>query len=206
MRSVRHWTPPYVRARARLWWHEQRNGDWPWLTRDAVDFLDGWIRPSDYLVEFGSGRSTVWFARRVSSMLSVEHDPSWHARTSQMLASEGTDSKVRYILCQDSREYVALPTSLHNVDLCLVDGIHRGSVAVGMVRAMTPGSGVLVIDNANWYLPPRRNLPFNRGRKTVGEPVDSDWEEFEKAVRHWRCYWTSNGVTDTALFFCPASQ
>ena len=59
----------------------------PWLTRESIGILDRLLRPEDIGIEFGSGRSTAWFAQRVKRLRSVEHNPVWHARVARQLAS-----------------------------------------------------------------------------------------------------------------------
>jgi hypothetical protein len=44
--------------------------DVPWLTRQAVEILEDWLKPGYVGLEWGSGRSTLWFARRVSHLTS----------------------------------------------------------------------------------------------------------------------------------------
>ena len=64
-----------------LYWTMRRRAtgklpDRPWRTFDAVARLDGLIRSDWRMVEFGSGKSTLWFAERVASLHSIEHDPA----------------------------------------------------------------------------------------------------------------------------------
>ena len=73
-RSFRHWTFRYLIDRTELLLYERRHPDLPWLTREAVDFLASWLQPSDHGLEWGSGRSTVWLAQRVSRLVSIEHN------------------------------------------------------------------------------------------------------------------------------------
>ena len=86
---MRHWTPRYIQARARQVLQERAHPDAPWLTREAIRLLDSMLRPSDIGAEFGSGRSTLWLARRCAQLTSVEHDSRWHSRVSTALVGEG---------------------------------------------------------------------------------------------------------------------
>lgn len=56
--------------------------DVPWWTYNAIDFLeDKWktFQAPIQVFEWGSGASTLWLAKRVDEIISVEHDPKWHA-------------------------------------------------------------------------------------------------------------------------------
>jgi hypothetical protein len=65
MRPFAHWTPRYVKNRLALMAYERFNPEQPWLTRNMIEILENWLKPTDVGLEFGSGRSTTWFARRV---------------------------------------------------------------------------------------------------------------------------------------------
>ena len=88
MRSFRHWTPRYILNRLHLFLIEKRHPDWPWLTAASIQILSSWLRPTDIGFEWGSGRSTLWFARRIRKLISVEHDPKWYDKISHVLKEE----------------------------------------------------------------------------------------------------------------------
>lgn len=50
----------------------------PWFAYAAIDFLDGFLRPSMKVCEYGSGGSTLFFARRCASVFSIEDNPKWY--------------------------------------------------------------------------------------------------------------------------------
>lgn len=52
----------------------------PWLSYEAIRYMDERLRPDSVVFEYGSGGSTLWFADRVRHVTSIEHDPDWHAR------------------------------------------------------------------------------------------------------------------------------
>src|SRR2546421_9596401 len=92
-----HRTPRYACARARQFLYQRRNPDAPWLTPEAIRLLEPMLLPSDSGLEFGSGRSTIWLARRIARLTSVEHDAAWHAALSGQL-KELELANVDYIL------------------------------------------------------------------------------------------------------------
>lgn len=205
-RSYKHWTPRYLYDRLRLEIYERLHPDHPWLTKSANRILARRLQSHHLGLEFGSGRSTLWIARRVGHLTSVEHDPAWAKKVSEMLNSAGL-TNVDYLLneadCGDAgaagSEYVRAldrfgPQSL---DFVLVDGIYRADCALGATEKLRPG-GLLIIDNVNWYLPCSSCAPNSR-RADQG-PVNEKWLEFESRVADWARDWTSSGVTDTAIF------
>ncbi len=50
------------------------NYDQPWITFRAILFLDAILQKDMKLWEFGSGSSTLYFAKRVTQVYSVEND------------------------------------------------------------------------------------------------------------------------------------
>ena len=73
--------------------------DEPWITFHALDWLHRTVRPSMRVAEFGSGASTLYWAKRVREVVAVEHHPKWHAHLSEVLADERVDN-CRYILAE----------------------------------------------------------------------------------------------------------
>jgi hypothetical protein len=60
----------------------------PWITFAAIDFLRGSLRTGLTIFEYGSGGSTLfWLRFRPTALVSVEHDPAWHAQLTRRLDS-----------------------------------------------------------------------------------------------------------------------
>lgn len=69
--------------------------DMPWWTYQAVDRVSGYLMGlggSARIFEYGAGASTIWFARRAGSVVSVEHHPGWAERVRAMAAEAGLDN------------------------------------------------------------------------------------------------------------------
>ncbi len=203
MRKFRfnHWTPRYVYHRVLLMIYEKQHGDHPWLTRDSIAILSSLLSPEDSGLELGSGRSTLWLAHRVGHLISAEHHGPWHERVSRMMQDQHV-SNVEYSRVELGKPYVDFVRAQtdRSFDFILVDGPERDQCAVACVSKLKPG-GILIVDNVNLYLPHDTKSPFSRGEgNTAATPI---WAEFAELVRKWRFIWTSNGVTDTAIWIKP---
>lgn len=206
-RSFGHWSFRYAVDRVRWALYERRNMDRPWLTPQANELLSMLLRPGDVGLEWGSGRSTCWFARAIRHLTSVENDPQWHAKVAEQIANKGIRNVDYRLLPIENRQhdpqsaYVRVVDSFadDSLDFALVDGQSRAACALAVIAKLSPG-GLLVVDNANWYLDRPSRSPQSRHGKG---PVDSNWAEFEDRVKDWRAIWTSSGVTDTAMWFKP---
>jgi len=120
----------------------------PWVTQAAVEFLKTHLRPEMRGFEWGSGRSTIWLASRVSRMVSVEHNPDWYRMILPKIAGRNVDYRL-----------VAGPGYASQIeefpeeyfDFVLVDGEQRGTCLRAAASKIRQG-GFLVLDNADYNL------------------------------------------------------
>ncbi len=207
LRPKRFWTPRYICDRLALAYEQQRKPDEPWWPREAARHLGEMLRRTDTCVEWGSGRSTVWLTARTRRVHSIEHDPDWFARVRDQLRAEGLDpDSVRLLSSRPSGngadpEYVRAVEQFADgeVDVFIVDGEHRGRCALAAVPKLSHG-GLLLVDDAHWFLDHPTHAPHSRAGKG---PADEDWRRFQELVADWRCVWSSDGVTDTAIWIKP---
>jgi hypothetical protein len=204
MRSFKHWTRRYIWDRIQVIIDERIHPDSPWLTRDMVKILSSWIQNSDCGLEWGSGRSTLWFAKRCGSLISIEHDKTWYDKIRSQMERENIHN-VDYRLVKGEPEYISVARSLANcsLDFCLVDGIARDECALAVLPLLRPG-GIMILDNSNWYLPSNSRSPNSRRIQTG--PASNAWQEFLNEVKEWRYIWTSNGVCDTTFWVKPGGE
>lgn len=199
MHKIDHWTPRYIYNRIALAIYEQQHPEHPWLTRAAISILSTYLRKSDVGLEWGSGRSTVWLARRMKHLVSVEDSPEWYEKIKTKLKSLSLDN-VEYLFLTDQDAYVNVADRFqeNSLDFALVDGhLCRSSCAVKAIGKIRTG-GCLVLDNANWFLPSDSGSPNSKTHATG--PASEEWQYFLDLVKNWRLIWTSNGVWDTAFF------
>ncbi len=209
-RTFSHWTPQYLFDRAKEKLYRRRHPGLPWFTPQAIDFLQKFLLSTAVDLEFGSGRSTLWFARRTRHLTSVEHNANWATEVRARLQVTSLEN-VDLILAPkpedanpdiDQTEYVSVtgrfaPASL---DFVIVDGIYRAHCALRSIPLLKP-QGMLIIDNVNKALPSNSISPNSR---SVAEGPDGEvWAQVWQQIEPWRRYWTSNGVADTAIFFKP---
>ncbi len=211
MRSFRHLTVKYIIDRVAVFYYEKQYPDHPWLTRSANEILDSYLTSSDIGLEFGSGRSTLWFSKRIAHLTTVEHDKTWGEIVARMLEEESIRNVDYNLFPEDiinnegkNSAYVGVADKFDDgsLDFCLIDGSHRGFCALRCIEKIRPG-GILVIDNVNWFLCSDSRSP--NSRSFIDGPDGSVWEEVNNIISDWKRIWTSNGVSDTALFFKPHS-
>ena len=79
---------PAARLRNRL----GRTPERPWIVPAAVGWLGRRMKRSWQVLELGSGRSTVWLAKRSASVLAFEDDEYWRERARHKLAEAGVSN------------------------------------------------------------------------------------------------------------------
>ena len=127
----------------------------PWLPENAIALLDQLIQPDWKIIETGSGASTIWFAKRASSVLSFEHKTEWAEIVMRKLG-ETIGSNPDYLVAYDP-EYPTHGIEKHLgifphikplFDLALIDGRGRVRSIETAMPYIRPG-GWIVLDNAN---------------------------------------------------------
>jgi len=135
---------------------ELRHPNDPWFAIGASKFINSIIDENHEGFEWGSGRSTLWFAERVRYLKSVEHNQKWYQFVSTQLSDKKLHSKVDYVLCSFANEAVASAEEKSkyigclnkNYDFIIVDGCFRPESAIFAINKVKKG-GYIIIDNAD---------------------------------------------------------
>jgi predicted O-methyltransferase YrrM len=119
----------------------------PWLGFRAIRFLDELIEKDWKILEFGSGMSTLWFAKRCSLVVSIESDKVWYEKIEAILR-EMEFKNVDYLYRVGDQYH-----SLHEYrdsffDLVLVDGFERDKTMRTAIEKVKHG-GYIYLDNSD---------------------------------------------------------
>ena len=121
--------------------------------------------------EWGSGRSTLWFADRVRSIVSIEYNKEWADKVTEMIGAKNVNNvELKYIPLDHAKHlptpriYEPLPKYVSEIfnypkesfDLVIVDGHYRLTCVDQCLDYIKPG-GYLLIDNSNRV--PRHEWP-----------------------------------------------
>ena len=118
----------------------------PWLTYPAIAFLSSRTNSEMSVFEYGCGSSTLWWARRVNSVVSCEHDETWYRQVSQRIP-RNVDLKhipLEYggAYCHEVTKYSA------EFDIIIIDGRDRVNCAQKALNALKP-HGIIIWDNSD---------------------------------------------------------
>jgi predicted O-methyltransferase YrrM len=101
--------------------------------------------------EYGAGASTLWWAQRVSEVLSCEHDPQWFE-----LTRKGVPSNAKIVHApRDNYLYAnRILEHVNEFDIVVIDGRDRVRCARNSINALTQ-QGVVIWDNSDrdYYKP-----------------------------------------------------
>jgi predicted O-methyltransferase YrrM len=86
----------------------------PWITFEAIDFLNSILSDSMKVFEYGSGGSTIFFAKNVKEVISVEHDETWFQSVSASLKAKGLKNTDNLYLI--APEYEDVQSNLNPAD------------------------------------------------------------------------------------------
>jgi hypothetical protein len=165
--NVRFWisNPSLIVPRLRYWVWEKANAHKPWMCTGTIGFCREHLVRSMSALEFGSGRSTAWFAGMVGHLTSVEHNPGWHGQVGRQLAEQRVANVDYRFVPLDHPEaeperpdydptpaYVAVLDEFADgsLDLVIVDGHYRTNCIRRAVPKIKPG-GYLLVDDANMW-------------------------------------------------------
>ena len=153
----------------------------PWFSYAAIDFLEEYLRPNMVVCEYGSGGSTLFFARRSKSVFSIEDNPRWFELVSRRL-EEHAVRNVQLKLCpfdfkdpvdfENSGYLNALPDELF--DIIVIDGSEEWTqvrpICFQLAEKRIKSGGIIVVDDSWRYPLLRQNHRANRLKifKSVG--------------------------------------
>ena len=168
-RTFQHWTLKYLFDRLVEKNYRHLNPDKPWLAPAANEFLEGYLKPTDIMLEFGSGRSTLWFSKRVMHITSVEHNPEWFKKIKEKIKDLSINN-ITYILHPKQEETIpASETNYVNatcefeplsLDVVLVDGTYRAQCVLKSLPLLNPRDfSSLIMLTAICPAIPRRQIP-----------------------------------------------
>jgi predicted O-methyltransferase YrrM len=116
----------------------------PWISYDAQAELARFLTPASRVIEFGSGISTIWYARRAGYVVSIENDRAWYEAIGARLGKFGN---VDYRFAADRTAYLSAAPD-QEFDLVMIDGNWREDGSRYAIGHLRPG-GIIYLDNSD---------------------------------------------------------
>jgi predicted O-methyltransferase YrrM len=138
----------------------------PWFSYAAIDFLNEFAKPQMEVCEYGSGGSTIFFARRTKSVFSIENDPKWFECVSQRLQQQKIENVTVELHPFDFENPIGFEHSsyLHAMpdmrfDIIVVDGKEEWDqvrpICFRKAEGRIKPGGIIVVDDS-WRYPDLR--------------------------------------------------
>ena len=137
----------------------------PWFTYPSIKFIDTRLNKELDVFEFGCGNSTIWFANRVKSIVSVENDNEWIEAISPKMPP---NSKIVYQPLEIDGTYSKECINQNRkFQVIIIDGRDRINCAKNCFEALSD-DGVIIFDNSHTELyKPAADIIFNNGFKRI---------------------------------------
>lgn len=129
--------------------------DHPWMSAKAVKFLESILTKRTSMLELGAGGSTVWLAKRVKKLVSIEHHAEWHKAVSRELMKRRT-TNTTLILNRYYADHLDALEETFNV--ILVDGYDRGKCLIQASKMLKPGGYIILDDVVAAFKKEDRNI------------------------------------------------
>lgn len=152
----------------------------PWITFDAIQYLEEKVLASHRVFEFGGGGSTLFFLKRCHEVVTVEHDAKWFLLLKQLVEGKRLDNWVGRLIEPEEGDLVKSPSPSNPdhyssggakdvnfrkyassidsypdeyFDIILIDGRSRPACIKHAAPKLRNG-GLIVLDNADrsYYL------------------------------------------------------
>lgn len=118
----------------------------PWYTYPAFEYLNQLDYQDKDIFEYGAGNSSLFWAKKARSVISIESDKEWYISLKSQI-----NSNQKLVLLEEEQEYVnSIFKDQKKYDVIVIDGVHRLSCAEVAVQCLAPG-GLIILDNSDWF-------------------------------------------------------
>ncbi|OQY78112.1 MAG: hypothetical protein B6D45_02445 [Ignavibacteriales bacterium UTCHB3] len=136
----------------------------PWVSLSFYEFFKSRVNSKMDVFEFGSGYSTLWFAKRVNTVTSIEHDKKWFDKMQEKLPKN-----VKVILSHDNKDIYSneLIKLDYNFDIITVDANHRNECMFVAPERLKTGGVIILDDSEREEYTPGINFLTEKGFKKI---------------------------------------
>lgn len=134
----------------------------PWMTYPFLDYIRNLDLSQKTIFEYGSGYSTVFWAKNAKSVSSVENVPEWAEKTRDLLPANAT------LLMRDDKEkfIAAINETDKKYDIIILDGYgFRYECALASIDQLSDNGMIVLDDTDNVYY--KRICDFLKGKDLI---------------------------------------
>ena len=117
----------------------------PWNTYPFIKFIEPRLKNTFRIFEYGSGNSTIWYSKRVESIVAVENDKNWFEIVKTGLPE---NANIIYRDLSYSGDYCReVLNQKEQFHIIIIDGRDRVNSVKNSLEKLTSG-GVIILDNS----------------------------------------------------------
>ncbi|MGF1924196.1 MAG: FkbM family methyltransferase [Bacteroidia bacterium] len=117
----------------------------PWVTYSFIDFIKPRLTKELSIFEYGSGNSTLFYAKNTRRVVSVEHDEDWYHK---IVKEKAQNAEMIFCRLDMAGEYAKKAASLdEKFDIIIVDGRDRVNCCKFAIGGLTE-KGVIILDDS----------------------------------------------------------
>lgn len=117
----------------------------PWYTYPAIEYLSQFDYHNKKIFEYGTGYSSMYWAKRAQKVISIEDKPEWFAKFSKEFSA--SNWQMRY--CDEKQGYEDMIfADNENYDVIVIDGKRRAECAACAVKSLADG-GMIILDDSD---------------------------------------------------------
>jgi len=161
----------------------------PWMNYAVIAFLERRLNKTLSVFEYGSGYSTLFYARRVRNVISVEYDQAWIASIGPRLPP---NANVLFVPDDVDGDYCrAIARSGDSFDVVVVDGKDRENCVKQSMQALSSRGVIVLDDSQRAKYAPAISYAQDNGYLTVDfeglKPTESSWFRSTILYRRENC-------------------
>ncbi len=120
----------------------------PWIAYTTIKHFKRFLNKNSRVLEFGSGMSTIWYAKHAGKVFSVEDYRPWYDKVAKII-EENHLNNITYRFAESENEYSSfMSDDKQGFDLIMVDGSCRSKCISHAAKLVKPG-GILYLDNSD---------------------------------------------------------
>lgn len=116
----------------------------PWFTYSAIDFLKERLNSNLNVLEFGSGNSTLFLAKKVKKVTALEHDDGWFQN---ILAKKTSNIEIKFVSAGRAKDYLQPLVENEKFDVIIIDGLFRNECIKASLKNLSE-VGVIILDDS----------------------------------------------------------
>jgi len=180
---------PTRRRQARF---ERLNPEAPWFVPDSLPYIESILKPTFVGLEWGTGRSSIWFGKRVAHITCVEGRRTWWNEMVSRVGQERLETRIDLRLVEITSEFNFNNNEIdrytgvieefpdESLDFVIIDG-HFREACLDRCSKKIKGGGVLILDNSDLHV----------------------FDSYHRALKNVEYYNFTNGIWETTIFHAP---